>query len=66
MKKLLILEIDKYIYTLRDDNNNKYILNLDFFEVQPSVNDIIYIDEELLNQKNFYTFGPLEGEYGKI
>ena len=67
MKKVKILKIDNYIYTLIDDDNNKYNLNFEFIDLNKniSVNDDMYINEELLNEKEFYTFGVLSSEFGK-
>lgn len=72
MIKLEIDNIDKYIYKLKDEKNNKYNLNLEFFDIEenPKVGDYIYISAELLNSKlegysTNYTFGNLKNKYGK-
>ncbi len=72
MIKLEIDNIDKYIYKLKDEKNNKYNLNLEFFDIEenPKVGDYIYISAELLNPKlegysTNYTFGNLKNKYGK-
>lgn len=67
MKKLLISKIDNYIYHLIDDNQKTFILNLEFIENKPKVNDYLFLAEELLQEKNFYTFGLLnENELANI
>lgn len=72
MIKLKIISKDNYTYKLEDEKNNKYDLNLEFFDIEttPKVGDYIHISAELLNPKyagysTSYTFGKLENEYGK-
>ena len=67
MKKLEIIKVDKYTYTLQDKNSNDYELILDFqnIEEQPQIGNYIYMDETILESKNFYTFGKLNSEYGR-
>ena len=73
MKKIKIIKKDKYIYTLKDNNNKQYTLNLEFIDIDtmPDKNDYIYISEKLLDKNykeysNMYTFGPLDSSYGRI
>jgi hypothetical protein len=67
MVKLIILEINNYVYILKSENNTKYILNLEFINIDKkvSINNIIYMNKELINEKEVYTFGPLNAKYGK-
>lgn len=72
MKKLTIINIDNYEYTLRDNNNLNYNLNLEFqnIDIKPKTGDCIYMSDELLNKNyqeysNTYTFGPLGSFYGR-
>lgn len=72
MIKLEILEKSNYIFKFKDDKNNIYSLNLEFFDIEeePKVGDYIYMSAELLNQKyagysTNYTFGDLDSKYGK-
>ena len=72
MVKLEIVETKNYEYNLKDENENNYILNLEFLDIaeKPKNGDIIYINHELLNSKyegysTSYTFGNLENKYGK-
>ena len=65
-------KIYKIFCTVKDEKENKYTLNLDFFDIEesPKVGDYIYISAELLNPKyagysTSYTFGKLENKYGK-
>jgi len=36
--KLVIENIDEYIYTLSDENNKKYVINLDFWDIDNKPN----------------------------
>lgn len=72
MIKLQIINIKNYVYELKDTEEKKYIMNLEFFDIKekPKVGDYLYIASELLNAKyegysTFYTFGDLESKYGK-
>lgn len=68
MIKLLVVEKDNYIYSLKDEKGKKYILNIEFMDIDKkvSINDIIYIDEGIIKENNFYTFGsPDKEQYGK-
>lgn len=72
MIKLEIVDKNNYEYTLKDERDNNYILNLDFFDIEekPKNGDYIYINKELLNSKyegysTSYTFGSLENKYGR-
>lgn len=72
LKKLVIVNIEGYKYTLKDKNEHNYVINLEFFDIQkkPLIGNYIYIGKELLD-KNYdgystsYTFGSLENKYGK-
>ena len=57
---LIIKNIDGYIYTLIDKDNKEYKLNIEFYKIIPSVNDIIYVPEKIIKEKNIYTYGPVE------
>ena len=50
MIKLRIEKIDGYNYNLRDEKNNYYKLNIEFYGLakNPDINDELYIHEELL------------------
>jgi hypothetical protein len=68
MNKLTILEINNnYAYILKDEKNNKYSLNLEFMNLEKeiSVNDLIYMSDELIKEAIPCTFGPLGAIYGK-
>lgn len=68
MKKFTITNIDNYKYTLSDDKDNTFKLNLEFLDIDYSlqVNDILYLSNTIVNNsKSFYTFGPLNSKYGK-
>lgn len=67
MKKLEIFKIDNYRYFLQDKDNNKYNLRMKFLDIMknPIINDVIYINEELIKEGGFYIFGPLGSKYGR-
>ena len=57
MKKLIIKEVNNYNYSLIDDKNNNYQLNIEFYsKYKPQVNDIIYLDDSILEEINLYVF----------
>lgn len=60
MKKVKVVKIDNYDYTLVDFDNNIYEKNIEFYSsIKPSVGDIIYISESILNEVNLYAFDML-------
>ena len=65
MIKLTIIDIKEYTYIF--SNNNKiYEVNIEFLgEKKPKINDIIYINSKILEEKNIYTYGPLNSKYSK-
>jgi glyoxylate utilization-related uncharacterized protein len=65
MIKLLIKKIDSYIYELVDEGKKVYKLNLEFINLneKPLIGDYIIMDKNILNENNFYTFGPLKEAY---
>ena len=72
MIKLKVEKINQYEYELKDENEKKYNLNLEFYDINKGleIGDTVYINEELLNRKydgysTSYTFGNLENKYGK-
>lgn len=67
MRKLIIDKREGYNYFLTDiDNNDKYNLNIEFYDLdfEVDVNDYIYIDEINLNEK-ILSFGSLKNTYGE-
>lgn len=69
MIKLTIKSIEKYRYTLEDESKNIYISNIEFYDLNKSLeaNDLIYINNaflpELTNQ--LLAFGRLDEKYGR-
>lgn len=70
--KLKIVETNKYVYKLKDDAKRLYILNIEFLDIEETlqIGDFIYINEELLNPKHdaystSFTFGNLDNKYGR-
>lgn len=66
MKKLEIEKIDGYNYYLKDSDNCKYNINIEFYDVFDKINigDVIYINERLLKEK-ILNFGLLDSIYGR-
>ena len=66
MKKLEIEKIGGYNYYLKDSDNCKYKINIEFYDVLDKINigDIIYINERLLKEK-ILSFGLLNSIYGR-
>ena len=60
MIKTEIISINNYDYIL-SDGNNKYNLNLEFYDLDNKVNigDIIYIPKKLLKNNGVYTYGKI-------
>ena len=69
MIKLIIENIDGYNYTLKDNDNNIYKINIEFYDIGelPKMGDVIYINNKLLNKinNNIVSFGKLDGIYGR-
>ena len=60
MKKLIVKEINNYDYIFVDSNNKEYMLNIEFYtDNKPSKNDIVFIPDEILNEKNLFSFGDI-------
>ena len=67
MMKLIIIDKNNKLYTLKDINNKIHKLQFDFKDIKeiPNIGDTITISEKLLDKTNeeysaFYTFGPLD------
>ena len=55
--KLTIKEVDNYNYTFTDDNGKIYSFNIEFYSnYKPQINDILYIDDNLIKDTNLYAF----------
>ena len=68
MIKLIIDKVEGYNYYLIDNNNKKYKINIEFYNIEnkPKEKDIIYMNKELLNEINIpLSFGPLLVKYGR-
>ena len=59
MIKLRVIDKNKYDYLLEDNENNKYKINIEFYDIEVNIGDYIYLNEKILDEKNIYTFGPL-------
>lgn len=65
MKILRVNKLDKYNYEL-SDNNNKYNINIEFYDIpNPEDIDKIYIHEGLLKNK-MLSFGLLDDKSGRV
>ena len=59
MKKVKILKIDNYIYTLYDGSKT-YKKNIEIYSNNiPRVNDVLYVSDKLLNENNLMAFTDL-------
>lgn len=59
MKKVKVMEINDYNYTLFDGEKT-YIKNIELYsDRRIQVNDIIYISEKILNENNLFAFTNL-------
>ncbi len=72
MKKLEIIRVDNYMYTLKDNENNLYIFTFEFHSMKkkPQVGDYIYLSDELLDKEYIeysesYAFGSLDDTSGR-
>lgn len=61
MVKLKILKKNDYDYTL-ENNNKKYNLNIEFYNIEVNIGDYIYLSEKLLKDENLFSFGPIKQE----
>ena len=65
MIKLTIIDIKEYT-NIFSNNNKINEVNIEFLgEKKPKINDIIYINSKILEEKNIYTYGPLNSKYSK-
>lgn len=67
MKKLLISNIDNYIYYLVDEQNIEYKLQLEFYDINnfPKIGDYLYISQKLLNEQILLSFVLINNQDGK-
>ncbi len=65
MLKLIIENIDEYNYILVDKEKNKYKLNIEFYDFNPNIGDIIYLNKKNLLENVLYAYGPLNDQYTK-
>jgi hypothetical protein len=59
MKRVKIINKNRYDYTLEDDDKKEYVLNIEFYQAELNVGDYIYISDKVLKEKNLFAFGPL-------
>ena len=61
MIKLNIINITGNNYLLEDINKRKYNVYMTFENIKENIeiNDCIYLNENIINEKNIYTFGPI-------
>lgn len=66
MKKLKVVSINNYNYSLKDEQENNYDIIIEFYDLKepPKVGEYIYISNRLLNEKMLY-FGPIGSKYGR-
>ena len=57
MIKTIVKSINNYDYTLVDNQNNEYVINIEFYSnYKPQLNDIIYFDNIIIDKTNLYAF----------
>ena len=68
MLKLEIIAINNFDYMLRDvDTLKRYNLNLEFYNtLMPNIHDLLYIDEDIIRENTFYTFGKINKKDNNI
>ena len=59
MKRLIVSKKDGYDYYLKD-LNNEYKLNIEFYDICVNIGDYIYLDEDILKEKNLFCFGNIK------
>ena len=63
MIKLILNKINDFSYVFKDNNDKEYTMNIQFYNIEkPSVGDIFYFSDKILNEKNLFSFGPLNNE----
>ena len=72
MIKLMVYKVEGSNYTLIDEKENKYQLELKFFDIekQPNIGSVILMHESLLDPNyieydKLYYFGALDKPYGR-
>ena len=65
MEKLKITKIEQTNYTLENEEKT-YVVNIIFYGNKiPKENDIIYMPQKILQEKNIYSYGPVNSKYSK-
>jgi len=67
MKKLVITNIDGYLYTVIF-NNKEYKVNIEFYGLEISPNDTLIVSDKIFNtmtNDKVISFGLLDSKYGK-
>ena len=59
MKKVKVVNIDNYVYTFEDKDQKTYTKNIEFQGTEMNIGDYIYIPNEVLEEDNIYTYGPV-------
>jgi hypothetical protein len=58
MKKFKLIKKDEYAnYILEDSNNNKYEVNINFIDIEPQINDYIFLNEKILSEDVSLNYG---------
>ncbi len=59
MKKMKVVKKEGYDYTL-EYKREKYIKNIEFYGVDVEVGDYLLLNDNMLNEKNMFTYGPVK------
>lgn len=66
MVKLVVVDKEFNDYTLRDDHNREYIVNIKFYiDEEIKVGNILYLPNSVLEEVNSYAYGPIREESKK-
>lgn len=66
MKKLILKEKLEYSYLFVDSNNKEIEMTLEFKEIKDlEKGDSIYFPDTIVDNPNFYCFGPIGKKYAK-
>lgn len=69
MVKTTVKQIDNFTYTIIDENNHEYKLNIEFYDIKsnPKVGDVLYFHEKLLKNIGYMllSLGSISGIYGR-
>ena len=60
MTKFKVKKKDDYDYVIEDTKGSEYRINLEFYDSNIDIDDYIYMDESILKEDSFYSFGVIK------